>query len=54
MAEIIDGKRRMIKLSVDDVIAVIRQYQEISHGAIDYEHTRKLIKKVGFYLPEDI
>jgi len=54
MARIIEGKRRMVIMSVDDVIAVIRQYQKISESAVNYEHTRELLAKSPFYLPEDI
>ena len=29
MARIIEGKRRLIKMSVDDVLNIVREYQQI-------------------------
>ena len=54
MARIIEGERRIIKLSIDDVLSIVREYQTIVHVSCCYEHTRELLKKSNFYLPEDI
>lgn len=54
MARIIEGKRRVIRMTVNDVMAVIRQYQFISRFAQNYSHTRELLAKADFCLPEDV
>lgn len=54
MARIIEGERRIIKMSVDDVLSIVREYQEICHNSCCYEHTRELLGKVDFYIPEDV
>ena len=54
MARIIDGERRLIRLSVDDVLAIVREYQNAVKHSCCYEHTRELIKNSNFYLPEEI
>ncbi len=52
MAEIIEGQRRMIRLSVDDVLNIVREYQRLTHNSCCYEHTREILKKNVLYLPE--
>lgn len=54
MARIIEGERRLIKMSVDDVINVVREYLQITHDSCCYDHTRELLSKSDFYLPEDV
>lgn len=54
MARIINGKRRIIKMSVDDVLNVVREYQRICKNSCCYEHTRELLSKSNFYIPEDL
>ncbi len=54
MARIIEGERRLIKMSVDDVISIVREYCQICKKSCCYEHTRELLSKVDFYIPEDI
>ena len=54
MARIIEGKRRIIKMSVDDILNVVREYQQITKGACCYEHTREILSKANIYIPEDI
>lgn len=54
MARIIDGERRLIKMSVDDIISIIQEYQQICKNSCCYEHTRELLAKANFYIPEDI
>ena len=54
MARIIEGERRLIKMSVDDVISIIQEDQQICKNSCCYEHTRELLAKANFYIPEDI
>lgn len=54
MARIIEGERRIIKMSVDDVINIVREYQLITHNSCCYEHTRELLAKADFFVPEDV
>jgi len=53
MAKIIEGQRRIIRLSVDDVLNIVREYQQITRNSCCYEHTRELIQKNSFFIPED-
>jgi len=53
MAEIIEGRRRIVKLSTDDVLNIVREYQKRTYNSCCYEHTRELIAKSPFYIPED-
>lgn len=56
MALIIDNTngRRMIKLSVDDVLMVISLYQQKCNCKdYTYEQVRIALKNNNFYLPED-
>jgi uncharacterized protein YlzI (FlbEa/FlbD family) len=53
MARIIEGERRIIKMSVDDVLNIVREYQKICQKSCCYEHTRELLTKNHFYIPED-
>lgn len=52
MARIIEGERRLVKLNVDDILSVVREYQRITSRACCYEHVRELLEKSDFYLPE--
>ncbi len=54
MARIIEGERRIIKMSVDDVINIVREYQTICQKSCCYEHTRELLSKNEIFIPEDI
>ncbi len=54
MARIIESERRLIKLTVDDVISIVREYQRIMHKSCCYEHTRELLSKADLFLVEDI
>lgn len=54
MAKIIEGQRRMVKLSVDDVLNIIREYQQLTRESCCYEHTREIISKNAFFIPEDL
>ena len=54
MARIIEGERRIIKMSVDDIINIVREYQQITRNSCCYEHTRELLSKATMYIPEDV
>ena len=55
MAKIIENKRRIIRLSVDDVLNIVREYQRLTvNKACCYEHTREILSKNPLFLPEEI
>ena len=57
MARIIEtfkNSRRMIKLSTDDILTVIREYQRIVKKPTNYSETRCLLEDSVIFLPEDI
>ncbi len=53
MARIIEGKRRIIRLSTDDVINIVQEYKRLTRRACCYEHTREILAKFPVYIPED-
>lgn len=57
MARIIeteDGKRRIIKLSTNDIISVVQEYQRIVFRNSDFHETRNLLDDKVIYIPEDL
>ena len=52
MARIIEGKRRIIELSTDDVINIVREYQQSVHKSCCYAHTREILDRKKIYIPE--
>ncbi len=56
MAQIIENfkGRRTIRLNTDDVINIVREYQNISLGAGNYNEIRERLNKFELYLPEDL
>ncbi len=54
MARILEGKRRIIQLSTDDVLNIVRQYQQLTYKSCCYEHTREILKKNKLFIPEEI
>lgn len=56
MAKIIENEqgRRMVKMSVNDIISVVREYQRIVKSPKTYEGIRMLLNQASIYLPEDI
>lgn len=57
MAKVIDNPagRRMIRLSVDDVLAIVSTYQQKCNCKnISYENVRRILKASDFYLPEEL
>jgi uncharacterized protein YlzI (FlbEa/FlbD family) len=54
MAKIIEGQRRLVKLSVDDILNVVREYQRLTVKSCCYEHTREILSKNNLFLPEEV
>ncbi len=54
MASIIESERRIIKLSVDDILNIVREYQKLTKDSCCYEHTREILQKTPLYIPEDL
>ena len=54
MAKIKNGKRKLIQLSTDDVLNIIRQYQQLTHKSCCYDHTREILDRNPMFLVEDI
>lgn len=55
MARIIENDlgRRMIKVTTDDIVNIVREYQRIVGVERNYEEARKLLNKNHVFLPED-
>ena len=55
MATIVENLngRRLIRVSTDDIISLVREYQTVNCNTKSYEETRKLLDKKNIYLPED-
>lgn len=57
MARIIetsDGGRRIIKMSVDDIISVVQDYQRIVPRFSTPEDIRSYLSDTVLYIPEDV
>ena len=56
MAEIVENLygRRMIRISTDDIISLVKEYQNTVCGVTSYEKMRDLLNKREFFLPEDV
>lgn len=57
MARIIESQtngRRIIKLTADDIISVVQDYQRIVPRASNYESIRDYLCDSVVYLPEDV
>ena len=57
MARIIESEnssRRLIKLSTNDIISIVKEYQRIVFRHSDYTNTRTLLEDTVIYIPEDI
>ena len=56
MAKIIENKlgRRLIRLNSNDIIDIVREYQQNVCGAYAYSEIREKLDKVELYLPEDV
>lgn len=55
MAKIIENRkgRRLIKLNTDDIVNIVREYQNITYKSNSYEEIRTLLNKSEFFLPEE-
>lgn len=56
MAKIIENEigRRMVQMSVDDIISVVREYQRIVQNPKTYEGIRFILSQACMYLPEEM
>lgn len=52
--ENIDGKRKLIKLSSDDVISIVREYQNITRGCMSCREIRSALSDAVIYVPEEM
>ena len=46
--------RRIIKLTTNDVMSVVREYQQNIHGKSDYTKIRDTLENIAIFIPEDI
>lgn len=54
MAKIIEGQRRIVKLSTDDILNIVREYQKLTINSCCYEHTREILEKNSLFIPEEL
>ena len=56
MAKILENLngRRNVRLTVDDIIFIVREYQAITANSYTYNEIRDKLKKIELYLPEDL
>ena len=56
MAEIIENSngRRNIRLNKEDIINIVREYQNITVGSFTYEEVRTRLNDLTIIIPEDI
>ena len=57
MARIIeteDGKRRMIKMSTEDIISVVKDYQRIVPRFSSADEIRNYLEDTVIFIPEDV
>ena len=57
MARIIEsstGARRMIKMSVDDIISIVRDYQRIVPRSSNIEDVRSYLSDIVIFIPEEV
>ena len=57
MARIIEsqsGTRRLIKMSVDDIISIVRDYQNIVPRNASIEDVRSYLSDTVIFIPEEI
>ena len=52
--ENIEGKRRIIKLSAEDIMSVVLDYQRIVPRGISYSEVSNILKDNVVFIPEDI
>ena len=56
MATIVENMhgRRIIKISTDDIISIVREYQIAACSSKSYRETREKLDKAEIYIPEDL
>ena len=57
MARIIEsenGNRRIIKMSTDDILSIVKDYQRIVPRFSKIEDARNYLSDVVIYVPEDV
>ena len=56
MAAILENNsgRRLIRLSTEDIIDIVREYQHNGCGISSYSEIRKILDDLQLYLPEDL
>ena len=57
MARIIEnevGKRRLVRMSTDDVISVVREYQRVVKLRSSSEEVRNQLEDCVIFIPEDV
>lgn len=57
MARIIEsseGGRRIIKMSVDDILSIVQDYQRIVPRASNIETARDYLSDAVIYIPEEV
>lgn len=57
MARIIEsqcGTRRIIKMSVEDILSVVQDYQRIVPRGVSSEEVRSFLSDTVIYIPEDV
>ena len=57
MARIIESEistRRMIKLSVNDILSIVKDYQRIVPRGADYSEVINYLSDTVIYIPEDV
>lgn len=56
MAKIIENKkgRRSIRLNNEEILDIVREYQNITVGSYSYNEIRERLKNLTIIIPEDI
>lgn len=56
MATIVENMhgRRTIRMTTDDIISIVREYQSIACSSQSYRETREKLDKAEIYIPEDV
>lgn len=57
MARIIEnetGSRRLIRLSTDDILSVVKDYQRVVPRFSSYEDARDFLADTVIYIPEEV
>ena len=52
--EAVNGERRIIRLSVDDIISIVQDYQRIVPRFTDITSVRNYLSDTIIYIPEDV